>query len=37
MDVLLFGGRPCFFFTAYPYTPIKSSFEDAGSIEDMLL
>ena len=24
-------------FTAYPYTPIKSSFEDAGSVEDMLL
>ena len=24
-------------FTAYPYTPIKSSFEDAGSVEDMML
>ena len=24
MDALLFWGRPCFFFTAYPYTPIKS-------------
>ena len=23
-------------FTAYPYTPIKSSFEDAGSVEDMM-
>ncbi len=23
--------------TAYPYTPIKSSFEDAGSVEDMML
>ena len=23
-------------FTAYPYTPIKSSFEDAGSVEDMI-
>ena len=21
----------------YPYTPIKSSFEDAGSVEDMML
>ena len=24
-------------FTAYPYTPIKSSFKDAGSVEDMML
>ena len=24
-------------FTAYPYTPIQSSFEDAGSVEDMML
>ena len=24
-------------FTAYPYTPIKSSFEDAVSVEDMML
>ena len=23
-------------FTIYPYTPIKSSFEDAGSVEDMM-
>ncbi len=23
-------------FTAYPYTLIKSSFEDAGSVEDMM-
>ncbi|WP_423406465.1 hypothetical protein ACNQFG_07330 [Faecalibacterium prausnitzii] len=23
-------------FTAYPYTPIKSSFEDAGSVEEMM-
>jgi len=23
-------------FTAYHYTPIKSSFEDAGSVEDMM-
>ena len=23
-------------FTAYLYTPIKSSFEDAGSVEDMM-
>ena len=25
-----------FLFTAYPYTPIKSSFEDAESVEDMM-
>ena len=37
MDALLFGCVHASFFTAYPYTPIKSSFEDAGSIEDMLL
>ena len=24
-------------FTVYPYTPIKSSFEDAGNVEDMML
>ena len=36
MDVLLFGAS-MLLFTAYPYTPIKSSFEAAGSIEDMLL
>ena len=24
-------------FTAYPYTPIKSSFEDAGSVEEMMV
>lgn len=24
-------------FTVYPYTPIKSSFEDAVNVEDMML
>ena len=30
---LSFSGASMLLFTAYPYTPIKSSFEDAGSVE----
>ena len=37
MDALLFGGASMLLFTIYPYTPIESSFEDAGSIKDMML
>ena len=33
---LSFSGASMLLFTAYPYTPIKSSFEDAGSVEDMM-
>lgn len=33
---LSFSGASMLLFTAYPCTPIKSSFEDAGSVEDMM-
>ena len=36
MDALLFGGVHASFLQLIP-PPIKSSFEDAGSIENMML